>query len=98
MKKLFLLFVLTLFLTSCGNTETTEIPDDATVAECSQGGSFKYIYKDDVVYEFYSEDVLQENNLGVVQTAVDAVGTVREYLDAQFFAGSCTFTDYVPTD
>ncbi len=94
MKKLALLFLLTIFLTSCGSTEV-EIPDDATVAVCPQGDTFKYIYKDDVVYEFYSNDVLQDDSmLDIVQTAVDSAGTARQDLDATFQAGVCTFTEY----
>ncbi|AIO19227.1 hypothetical protein KQ51_01350 [Candidatus Izimaplasma bacterium HR1] len=96
MKKLFFLFTLALFLTSCGGSEPT-IPDDAIVAVCPQGDTFKYIYKDDTVYEFYSNDVLQdEGMLGIVQSAVDSTGTVRDYIDATFVAGVCTFTDYAP--
>ncbi len=95
MRKLFFLLLLTIFLTSCGNSTTT-IPDDAIVAECPQGDTFKYIYRDDVVYEFYSNDVLQdESMLDIVQTAVDNAGTARAYLDATFLEGVCTFTDYV---
>lgn len=95
MRKLLFLLLLTIFLTSCGTSEPS-IPDGATVAECPQGDTFKYIYKDDVVYEFYSNNALQdEGMLGIVQTAVDGAGTARAYLDATFADGVCTFTDYV---
>lgn len=99
MKKLFILFMFVIFLTACGSTKT-EIPDGSTVAVCPQGDTFKYIYKDSTVYEFYSNNVLQDSSmLEIVQDAVDATGTVREYLDATFQAGVCTFTDYeVKTD
>lgn len=94
MKKLLFLIILTLFLTAC---DTNSIPDDAVVAICIQGDTFKYIYKDDVVYEFYSNEVLQDDDmLGIVQTAVDGAGTAREYLDATFSEGVCTFTEYEP--
>ncbi len=84
-----------IFLTSCGGEPEIEIPDDATVAVCPQGDTFKYIYNDDIVYEFYSNDVFQDDSmLDIVQTAVDDIGTVREYLDATFQAGVCTFSDY----
>ncbi len=100
MKKLLIIFGLTLMLTACGNTpEEEQIPDDATVAVCPQGDTFKYIYKDDEVYEFYSNDVLQSDDmLAIVQTAVDSAGTARDYLDGAFQAGVCTFTDYEPSD
>jgi len=32
--------------------------------------------------------------LDIVQAAVDNAGTAREYLDATFADGVCTFTDY----
>jgi len=85
---LFSLFI----LTACG---TDEIPSDATVAVCTQGDSFKYVYKDDVVYEFYSNDVLQSQDmLNIVQTAVDGAGDARAYLDATFEEGVCVFSGY----
>ncbi len=94
MKKIFLVLILAIFLTSCGTPES-EIPDDAIVAECPQGDTFKYIYKDDIVYEFYSNDVLQDQGmLDIVQTAVDNAGTARAYLDATFVEGVCTFSNY----
>jgi hypothetical protein len=98
MKKILFLFILTILLTSCGSPVAV-IPDDATVAVCPQGDTFKYIYKDDEVYEFYSNDILQDDSmLGIVQTAVDNAGTARAYLDATFVEGVCTFTDYSSTD
>lgn len=97
MKKILLLLVLiSSFLVGC--TVTTTIPADATVAICVQTDTFKYVYKDSTVYEFYSNDVLQDDDMkSVVQTQVDAVGTVQEYIDQTFFTGSCTFSTYTPT-
>jgi len=90
-----MLFLFTLFLVSCGGSGDIEIPDDAVQAVCPQGDTFKYIYKDDTVYEFYSNGILQdEAMLDIVQAAVDNAGTAREYLDATFADGVCTFTDY----
>lgn len=98
MKKLLILLALTLLLTACSSTpEEIEIPDDAVVAVCPQGDTFKYIYKDDVVYEFYSNGELQSDDMkNIVQTAVDSAGTARQYLDNTFQDGVCTFTDYEP--
>ncbi len=97
MKKILILFLFTLFLASCGGNGDIEIPTDAEVAVCPQGDTFKYIYKDDTVYEFYSNDILQdEAMLDIVQSAVDNSGGAREYLDATFAEGVCTFTDYEP--
>ncbi len=95
MKKI-LIVALALFslfaLNACGSDE---IPDDATIAVCPQGDTFKYVYKDDVVYEFYSNDVLQnEDMLNIVQNSVDTYGDARAYLDATFQEGVCTFTSY----
>ncbi|MBU1145797.1 MAG: hypothetical protein KJ971_08120 [Firmicutes bacterium] len=97
MKKLFVLCMVimtSLLLVGCNNEEG--IPDGAVVAVCVQGNTFQYIYKDDVVYEFYSDSVLQNDDmLAVVQSSVDAIGTVREYIDTTFQPDVCTFTDYV---
>ncbi len=69
-------------LTAC---ETDEIPTDASVAVCPQGYTFKYVYKEDIVYEFYTSDVLQSKDmLNIVQSAVDAVGDLEAYLDSVF--------------
>ncbi|MCK4551845.1 MAG: hypothetical protein KAU02_02930 [Tenericutes bacterium] len=96
MKKLLILFLFALLLMSCG-PEVIEIPDDAVVAVCPQGNTFKYIYKDDVVYEFYSDGVLQDDSmLDIVQNSVDSAGTARAYLDATFQEGVCTFSTYEP--
>ena len=98
MKKLFIVILLTFLLTACGNSEEViEIPDDAVVAVCPQGDTFKYIYKDAVVYEFYSNDVLQDDAmLGIVQASVDEAGTARAFIDDRFVEGVCTFTTYDP--
>jgi len=78
---------------------TTNIPDDATVAVCPQGNTFKYIYKDDVVYEFYSDGVLQnEDMLAIVQTAVDNAGDTSTFLEQTFQPDVCTFTTYSNID
>jgi len=90
---LILVFMCTLLV---GCTVTTTIPDDANVAVCAQNNTFKYIYKDSTVYEFYTDDVLQSKDmLSIVQTGVDAIGTVQQYLDTTFLPDSCTFSDYV---
>ncbi len=95
MKK-FVVLAIALFsifaLTACG---TRGIPDDAVVAACPQGDTFKYVYKDDVVYEFYVNDVLQDKSmLDIVQTSVDNAGTARDYIDATFQEGVCVFSNY----
>lgn len=97
MKKL-LLFTFILLLTACGTGEDEiVIPDGANVAVCPQGDTFKYIYKDNTVYEFYSNDVLQSNDMkAIVQTAADSAGSVNAYLTATFVEGVCTYTDYIP--
>jgi len=95
MKKLLLLalaFVSFFILTACG---TDEIPTDASVAVCPQGDTFKYVFKDDVVYEFYTNDVLQSKDmLNIVQNAVDTAGDVQAYLDATFQEGTCVLSSY----
>lgn len=94
MKKLLVLFLLVI-LAAC--SKTVEIPDDAKVALCAQGDVFKYIYKDDTVYEFYNNDVLQDSSmLDIVQNAADAYDDFEGYLDATFMAEVCVITDYSP--
>lgn len=97
MKKIFLVFfaLLSFFVLSACNTG---IPDDATVAVCPQGDTFKYIYKDDKVYEFYSNDELQSDAmLKIVQDASNNYDDFRAYLDATFMTDVCTFTTYTNT-
>ncbi|XMB72052.1 hypothetical protein RJI07_08080 [Mycoplasmatota bacterium WC30] len=84
-------------LNACGPGEVV-IPDDAVVAECPAGNIYKYIYKDDLVYEFYFDGELQdESMLGVVQGNVDTAGTARAFLDETFGEGVCAFTTYGST-
>lgn len=95
MKKLMVIF-LALFsffvLNACGSNQ---IPDDATVAVCTQGDTFKYIYKDDKIYEFYSNDELQSDDiLDIVKTAAGSFDNFRAYLDSTFIENSCVFTTY----
>lgn len=97
MKKL-IVFTMVLFgffmLTACEPQEM-EIPDDATVATCTAGDMYKYIYLGDHVYEFYLNDVLQEDSmLNIVQDAVDGAGTAAEYLEATFQPGVCVYSGY----
>lgn len=95
MKKLIVLIFSVIALFILNACDSNEIPDDAVIAVCPQGDTFKYIYKDDIVYEFYSNDVLQDQSmLDIVQNSVDGVGTVRDYLDATFQEGVCTFSTY----
>lgn len=95
MKKILVLtlaFFSLFILTACGSNQ---IPADATVAVCPQGDTFKYVFKDAVVYEFYSNDVLQsEDMLNIVQNAVDVAGDVQTYLDTTFQTGVCTLSSY----
>ena len=63
MKKLLILIMFCVFLTACnGKDDEIVIPADAQVAVCPQGDTFKYIYKDNTVYEFYSNDILKWTN------------------------------------
>lgn len=92
MKKI-LIFTLAIFslfvLNACGS----QIPDDALTATCPQGDTFKYVFKDDKVYEFYLNDELQSNDmLAIVQDAVDNAGDTVAYLNATFEAGVCTYS------
>lgn len=94
MKKVFIavLMLFSLFLlTACDGG----IPDDASVATCTQGDTFKYVFKDDKVYEFYSNDVLQSDDmLKIVQNAADNYDDFQGYLDATFVTDACSITSY----
>ena len=71
------------------------IPDDAVVATCSAGDTYKYIYKDDIVYEFYFNDVLQDKSmLDIVQASVENAGTGQAFLDESFQSGACVLSSY----
>jgi hypothetical protein len=94
MKKILLaIFIMVGFFvfTACNSG----IPDDATIAVCPQGQTFKYVYKEDKIYEFYTDDVLQNSDmLKIAQNAADNYDNVKAYLDATFLDGVCTFTSY----
>lgn len=82
-------------LNACGSDE---IPEDATVAVCPQGDTFKYVFKDDIVYEFYSNDVLQsEDMLNIVKDSASAYEDFQAYLDATFQEGVCTLSSFSNT-
>lgn len=87
-------------LTACNTSANEkEIPDGAITAECIQGETFDYVYKNSTLYIFYSNGELQDDDmLDIVQNAIDSTGTVRAYLDTTFQEGACNFTDYQPSE
>lgn len=98
MKKLFLLALLVTGMFVFVACDPAGIPDDATVATCTQGNEFMYVYKDDVVYEFYSDGTLQNDDmLNIVQNAVNSAGDVETYLSSTFASDVCTFVPYTST-
>jgi hypothetical protein len=89
-----LAFIGLFMLTACDSG----IPEDVTTAVCPQGDTFKYVFKDDVVYEFYTNDELQSSDmLKIVQDAVDGYDNVQAYLDATFQEGVCTYSYFRST-
>ncbi|MCK5732513.1 MAG: hypothetical protein KAH13_05815 [Tenericutes bacterium] len=97
MKKL-MIIGLTLFTMFALNAcDSGGLPNEVDAAVCTAGNIFRYVYKDDVVYEFYLDGVLQDESMkDIVQSSVDDVGTVREYLDETFEEeGACSFSSYM---
>ena len=96
MKKLLLVMLFVLLLTGCNSDpEVVETPDGADIATCNAGQVFKYIYQDDVVYEFYTDDVRQSDDMmDIVQGSVDTAGSMSAFLETTFGNDVCIFTTY----
>lgn len=96
MKKLLLVILFVVLLSSCNSDpDVVEIPDEADIATCTAGDVYKYIYVDDIVYEFYFNDVLQNDDmLAITQTSVDTAGDVDAFLADTFVNNECVYTIY----
>ena len=96
MRKLLLVMLFMLLLTGCNSdSDDVETPDGADIATCAAGQVFKYIYQDDIVYEFYTDDVLQNDDmLDIVQNNVDSAGSMAAFLTTTFGNDTCVYTTY----
>ena len=96
MKKLLLVMLFMLLLTGCNSDpEVVETPDGADIATCNAGQVFKYIYQDDTVYEFYTDDVRQSDDMmDIVQGSVDTAGSMAAFLETTFANDACTYSTY----
>jgi len=82
-----------------GPPDEIQIPDDALVATCVEGDEYTFIYKGDVIYQYFINDVLQsEEILSTVQDPSAILESVELYLNETFLVDSCTYTDYEPED
>ncbi len=108
MKKIFLLSMITislLLLSGCGALrekilappDEMTIPEGSLVAECTVDDDvFKHIYKDDGIYQYFINDILQdESKLDVIQEQAYLNGeSMDNYLNITYNTGECVITDY----
>ncbi len=96
MKKILLVILFIVLLTGCNSDpKVIETPNGADIATCTAGQVFKYIYEDDTVYEFYTDDILQNNDmLSITQDSVDSAGSMTAFLETTFGNDTCVFSTY----
>lgn len=96
MKRLLLVTMFLVLLTSCNSDpDVVETPDGASIATCTAGQVFKYIYEDDVIYEFYTDDIRQSDDMmDIVQGSVETAGSMADFLTNTFGESVCVITTY----
>lgn len=108
MKKslLVLSFIFILFLSGCRTLrenllappDEMTIPGGSSVAVCVVDDTeYKHIYQNDGIYEYYIDDVLQdEDTLDTIQEQAFLHGeSVENYLRDEYGNGGCLIEDYV---
>lgn len=71
------------------------ITEEANITTCTEGQVFKYIYHNDIVYEFYTDSVLQSiEMLVLVQESVDSAGSMTAYIEITFRNDTCIQSTY----
>ncbi len=76
-----------------------QVPDDAIVATCIAEDTFVYVYRGDVIYLYYVNDILQsEAEVHMLQEPVAILESMQLYLDETFLTGSCTYGPYIDND
>lgn len=106
MKKRFLLLCILLVVTlcSCGLRERIlappeeyTVPDGSLVAKCTKDDDhFKYIFKDDGVYQYFINDEEQDEDAldYLLEKAFQYGSSVEKYLSVEF-QDTCVISDYV---
>ncbi len=96
--------IIIILLSSCGLREKLLAPPDeweapvgTMVATCTVDENvYKYLFKDDGVYQYYINDVLQDDQaLEKIQEQAFLNGeSVENYLNITYQFGECIITDY----
>lgn len=107
MKRIFLLcnvILLTLLLVGCGWRERLlappdeyEIPSDSLIAQCTkEEDTFTFIYKDDGVYQYSINDVIQSEEIldTILEEAFLHGSSMDNYLLDEF-SGTCIVEEYI---
>jgi len=82
-----------------GPPSEVQVPDDALVATCIEGDTYVFIYKNDVIYQYFINDIMQsEEILHTVQDPSAILESVELYLAETFLTESCTISNYQPED
>ena len=105
---LVLFITLTILLSGCGIRERLlappdewEAPDGTLVAVCTVDEDvYKYLYKDDGVYQYYMNDVLQDDIAleSIQEQAFLNGGSMDNYLRITYDTGVCVITNYYEDD
>ncbi len=98
------LITIVILLTGCGLRERLlappdewEAPEGTLVATCTvEGDVYKYLYKDDGIYQYYINDVLQgDAAIEEIQEQAFLNGeSVENYLIITYNAGECITEEY----
>ncbi len=99
-----LLIIVIILLSSCGLREKIlappdewEAPEGTMVATCTVDENvYKYLFKDDGVYQYYINDVLQGDvQLEEIQEQAFLNGeSVQNYLNITYNSGECIIEEY----
>ncbi len=101
-----IIIITIVFLSSCGIRERLlappdewEAPEGTMVATCTVDDNvYKYLYKDDGIYQYYVNDVMQGDlELDEIQEQAFLNGeSVENYLNTIYNSGECIITEYYP--
>ncbi len=99
------LFCIITALSGCGLRERLlappdeyTVPEDSLVADCTKDeDTYKFIYKDDGVYQYFINEVEQDEDAidALIELAYLNGSSVENYLNLEF-PGTCVYTEYEP--